>query len=559
MNRVVIKIGFSFAIFLLSFSHIKAQVNESVIVSKSSEIILNDANKINVNPQMEDTVYSIPPFEYKIQEVKLPTPFKVEPITPAKMKGEPLTKLYSNYVSIGLGNYTTPYFDYFFGSQRSKDLFYTAHVNHFSSSGKIKEYAYPAFSNSRIDLAGKKIWQKIVLESDLKYAHDVYHYYGYKESDFPSGTDFPSKKDNRQIYDQIGFNLNLESRESRKDIFEYGIGASYDFINDKNKNQEHSIGIDFEALWKYKLLKTIEKQKFGLEGDVKIFSNKFDTSENLNNFIVTLRPVYKFKYSALDASLGLNAEVFKEDSTTVMEFSPELAFKVEAIEKILTFNLGLNGGIKRNTIAELCQINPYLTPNLSLEYSKKLLGLNLGLSSSISHAINVDAQLYFSRWENVPFFISDTNELLYNKFNIVYDNYELTHLRAGVSYKKNERFKILLEANYYLYSMENELKPWYKPAFDSKLIGHYNLQDKFIIRAELIANGTSYAGIYQDTLLTSFKIKPWLDANLGVEYRYNKKLGFFVNFNNIAASRYYRWYNYPSYRFNFLAGFSFIF
>jgi outer membrane receptor protein involved in Fe transport len=48
------------------------------------------------------------------------------------------------------------------------------------------------------------------------------------------------------------------------------------------------------------------------------------------------------------------------------------------------------------------------------------------------------------------------------------------------------------------------------------------------------------------------------DFNLGAEYRYSKMLSFFVNFNNIANMRYYRWEKYPSQRFNFMAGLTFV-
>ena len=34
-------------------------------------------------------------------------------ITPAKITGESVSKLYKNYIKAGLGNYTTPYFELF--------------------------------------------------------------------------------------------------------------------------------------------------------------------------------------------------------------------------------------------------------------------------------------------------------------------------------------------------------------------------------------------------------------------------------------------------------------
>ena len=51
-----------------------------------------------------------------------------------------------------------------------------------------------------------------------------------------------------------------------------------------------------------------------------------------------------------------------------------------------------------------------------------------------------------------------------------------------------------------------------------------------------------------------YNLKPFLDANLGFEYRYNKKLSAFINFNNFAGKKYYQWTAYPVQGFNLLGG-----
>jgi outer membrane cobalamin receptor len=51
----------------------------------------------------------------------------------------------------------------------------------------------------------------------------------------------------------------------------------------------------------------------------------------------------------------------------------------------------------------------------------------------------------------------------------------------------------------------------------------------------------------------------YLDLNLGVDYRISKVLSTFVQINNATASKYSRWYNYPSYRLGVFAGLSYSF
>ena len=44
------------------------------------------------------------------------------------------------------------------------------------------------------------------------------------------------------------------------------------------------------------------------------------------------------------------------------------------------------------------------------------------------------------------------------------------------------------------------------------------------------------------------------DINLGLEYRYNKRISAFIQMNNIASQRYNRWYNHPVQIFQFMGG-----
>jgi len=91
----------------------------------------------------------------------LETPFKVAPIRPAKLVGEPLNKLYPNYVALGMGNYLTPYFEFYHSKLRSRDIKYGVHLKHFSSAGKIDDYAFPAWSQNIAEVYGSKFWKSL--------------------------------------------------------------------------------------------------------------------------------------------------------------------------------------------------------------------------------------------------------------------------------------------------------------------------------------------------------------------------------------------------------------
>ncbi|MFN6084250.1 MAG: hypothetical protein ACK476_04905 [Fluviicola sp.] len=57
----------------------------------------------------------------------------------------------------------------------------------------------------------------------------------------------------------------------------------------------------------------------------------------------------------------------------------------------------------------------------------------------------------------------------------------------------------------------------------------------------------------------AYTLGPVVDMNLGVEYRYNKRISGFIKLNNIAAQRYQKWYNYPVQGFQGMVGATFRF
>lgn len=163
-------------------------------------------------------------------------------------------------------------------------------------------------------------------------------------------------------------------------------------------------------------------------------------------------------------------------------------------------------------------------------------------------------------------FENDRTDLLKNKFNVIYDDAELLTVTGQVSYQEREKLRLILRGEYFNYTMKNELRAWYQPQLKLSLGANYNLKDKIVVKADLFYLDEQYAKlvIEDETGLTADrveaeKLKGLFDANIGIEYRYTKKLGFFLNFNNVASVRYYRYQNYPTQKFCVMAGLSYSF
>ena len=162
------------------------------------------------------------------------------------------------------------------------------------------------------------------------------------------------------------------------------------------------------------------------------------------------------------------------------------------------------------------------------------------------------------------FFIIDysNTSALDNQYQVFYDNTDLFNVSGQVKYQFKEKINFIAKGNYYMYKTKNLNRAYHKPDFDLTFSANYNIKSKIIIKADVFVIGNQFALTkVQDNYTYSYEsklMKGIVDVNLGAEYRYSKMLSFFVNFNNIANTRYYRWEKYPSQRFNLMAGLTFI-
>ena len=139
------------------------EIKKEIVVVKPYEPSLSDAFKINVLPRVSDSISIRPDFNYSIEPRKFETAFHVRPISPAKLVGAPLKKLYKSYLKIGVGNYLIPLGELRINSLRSKKSQWGLSLRHYSINGKIKldndQKVSPGYFENSGNLYGKKIFK----------------------------------------------------------------------------------------------------------------------------------------------------------------------------------------------------------------------------------------------------------------------------------------------------------------------------------------------------------------------------------------------------------------
>lgn len=551
---------FSCLLFLLLSVFVKAQVESDTIrVITSFQPTISDAYKINDNPVIIDSAVKAPPLlVYSVFPKQVTTLFTVEPIKPAVMVGEPLNKLYRSLLKLGMGTYTTPYGEYFYNNLRSKDYSYGVHLNHLSSIATLKNSGFSGYSDNGVDVYGKKFINKHTLSGNLDYARNVVHFYGYNADTIPlKGHDIT-----KQRFSYVSPMTRLTSHNSDSSKLNYDLKLRYYNLADSYLTFENSLMAD--ATFKT----YVEKQLLNVNVSADYYNNK-TPNDTSNNTIVKINPSFLIKNDQWNITLGINAVENFSPSYNQFYFYPAVDFNYNIYDNKLIPYLGITGGLHRNTFKSLSDENPFVLSDLRLHNTDKKYNVYGGLRGILEEHTSYNLGMSYSKVNNMAMFVNtyfsyfDNNFTLIdvkNRFAVIYDDVNVLNVKGELAYQEREKLRLSLNADYNQYTTTKELKAWYMPEFKLTLSGNYNLRDKIVVRGDVFGIGKQY---YRSTDITGKYIAKQLngiiDVNLGLEYRYSKILSGFVNFNNIGSTRYYRWSQYPTQRFNLMAGVTYAF
>jgi hypothetical protein len=558
-----IKLKHIFSILLLVFSHqLFAQGDEVQLIGVGNRKV-EPAFRITRDPKILDTTITTKTRDYPYFVLQYPTSIATEPIKAINIKTESkLNPLYSTYVKLGIGSELMPLGELYFDSKRSRKFVYGVHAKHLSSFGNFEGYAPAQFDRSKFNAYGAIHEKKYTLNSGLYYHNQGLQYYGWK---IP--TDSIDKKQNSQRYQTIGGDFSFASHVKDTAKLNYTLGVNYQYFSSK-KPEEDTLSswrgrentFAFLASGKYRTKRDLfglnigvhyNGYRYGQKGDTTTFA--LDSGLVRNNTLIHLNPhIATFLLNnRFKASVGFDLAFDVNEKTRAYVF-PLIELNYSFFNNIFIPYLGVRGGIQQTTYSSLAGRNEFLLTNLVLRNENTPMDVYAGFKGTLSKRISFHVGASFARIKDKALFVTDTVYSPSNKFNVVYDTLEQAMVEGSLVYQLNEKLKIEAQGRYFSYSLLNNAYAWNLPTWQFLIRGHYNLFDKFIIHLDYQMDGGRKTLLYQmedgaieENGQFAKDLGLIADVNLGVEYRYNKRISAFIQINNIASQRYQRWYNYP--------------
>ena len=536
-------------IILMFFSSFKIRAQEQNIDVHEVDVVeqfipkVPPARKILDIPKITDTVKAEKNVYYSTLSKQFQTSYKIDTIKAAKIKGEPITRLYQTFLRLQLGNTALPTFEACYNSLRNTQYSYAIEVAYQNSTSKVKGYD-ASFQKTKIAAFGKGVLDYGILNAKILREGNIFSAHAMQDD--------LSKQNKHQYWGYSQFNLFLESKHNDRDRLRYFTAI---YFSDLNEMTENNYG--FESLLK-KRFGTYD-YSFGLKANLYTNNTAVNTSfvnDATREGIYSLSPRFYGDFYDLKVSAGFDEVIDNKMNDTVVlnfYFYPQLRVDYEIVPEIFNVYGGVRSGLQKNSYWSLSKENPFVLN--ALQYDGDAVELKntssvdfyAGLNTYFNSNIRVDAEISFADRTDMVFFARNENPNYYlNKFSVIYDDVKHLSFKANANWSLSDLKGITFSLAHHFYDLTNLTYPSGLPSLEVNLNVFYNLGSKIVGHIDAYSSFERMAERtgQTDEALLYFNLGNIIDFDLKFEYRYTKLLSAYLSGERLIGG-YEIWQNYP--------------
>ena len=530
---------------------------EVVNIVKPYSPTISDAFKVKENPLRNDSTNTKKKeVNYSIFSVPVASTF-----TPAKRKATSIEKikplkLYDNYATFGIGNYTNVLAEFYSNFEISSTDNFGLFFKHNSSQGGIKDILLDdKFYDTQLEGNYTRRQKDLNYEMSAGIKHQLFNWYGLTNLYNAAPPEIINSIASKHSYFSGFAEGSLIMEDS---YFEKGT-ASIRYLGDSFSSSEFNIKVKpefgFDAI-DFPLKIGVDIDYIG--GTFK--RNYSDTSAIKHSFFnAGIIPSYEYTTEYLSLSVGFAGYVSlnSEESKTNFYVYPKIEASYRIVDELLIVYGGIDGGLEQNSYYNFKEKNPFVSPTLFIQPTSELYNGFAGLKGKLTNAIAYNIKASYSEEDDKALFNSNIYKGQYltlegyeygNSFTVVYDDLETISFFGELIFEVLTNFNLGINGTYNSYHTKYEIEPWNLPTIETTLFTTFNITEKFYGGASLFFVGerkdlfSSSIGILPDNEVIT--LASYFDANAYIGYRFNKQLTIFVKGSNLFGENYQKWANY---------------
>ncbi len=509
---------------------------ESVDIVKDFDARLLESNKVIVTPTLPllDTttkrqVYVVPP---RPLAVTYDAP-KLRPIGLKTVKEE---TPYNGYAKVGGGVPAAFYGEagYYLRSSDKFDgkVWFKRHNQ--SADRNLENQKF--FTNDALVTGNIYLPKELAVEAKVGYSYDRVHYYGYNHAD----TAFSSER-TRQDFKITDVGARLYNSERTSGDINFSLAPSVYVLHDNYSNRETGLNVNLTAS---KWFAEKHPLRLTIRTDVTNFNDT--AKQTLNN--IYLQPSFTYHADFIKFKVGGNFASNRD----VFSIFPDVEVTLRVFGDGAQIFGGISGDLRKNTYRSMSEYNPFINIRESKLGNTRFDTYFAGLKGDLGW-LTYSGQASYNKAANLALYQTQFSESTITKFRTVYDTARITNVQGTIKVVPFAALTLSGTISQNLtFELNNELHSWGLPNTEGDFSALYSILEG---KANLRASAHIADGIwFRDAENRAREGGVLFDLSAGGSYYFTKNIGAFLELNNILNNRRERWYQYPTFGTNFLAG-----
>ncbi len=525
--------------------------NRQVLIEEVYKPKFQEVQKIESVPVVDKPALKLPIFDYQIKAHQVSTEKIISPIPAVDLPLAQAMKYPFSFAKLGYGNLKTPLAELYLSNGADQKFSYGGHYKFLQTNSNFNN-GLADFSQHNGRLFANAYTKTSELGIQLNYMQHQYYYYGVDTSKLKNEINRDSLRRQIQNFDaQVNFSnhpngLGKFNHQTKVLFNQFGI--------DKASEQDYAI----TSKWRMSLKKIgeIKNAQLSTVLGFDYTSFKLDTNPKYNRSFLQIDPRFEFDLNKMHLTVGFNAMFFMQAQQASQNYiNPVLHVSYPILEGVAKLYAGIDGRYQKQSLRQLIGINPFLN-EYQLQNTYENIKTHLGVSSKFGSRADGLFEIAYSDVSNMPLFVSKNDSL--NSFTTLMTQVSVLKFSTAFNYELTDKVKWGLSGNFYNYDVSNQTEAWQMPSFDAKTNLSFNIKDKCFPHIDVMAFGTQQQKTEDLSPVNPTPkystIKPFCDISFGVDYKFKNRYSAFIQANNLLNNRYQRWYNYPVYGLNAMAG-----
>ena len=538
------------------------------------EMVVKDALKLQSWPELRKLENSQRDFAYRLLAKRMNVSPAWSMIEPVRLRVDaPLSRLYRGYARAGYGLNNTPLLDISFTDLRSREGTWGFNGSHFATDAPL------GLVDERFKDSQGGVWisrfvgkERVDFSADLSRKNIVF--YGNAENDSILPLNDLGKYER---YLTVGADVAFKSHHRDSTDLNHEIALRWFQMRDLQSTVENNYEGSFEAG------KFVGKEHFSLSGYMNIDrlligTNNPDTVKT-DAAIASITPMVTSFRGPLTVRVGAGIWIDADKQSRNGEgsrfhFYPKVEASLRVLRDVFVPYISLDGRLDQNRLETVVRDNPFYYSSLDSEFRTTSISkeIEVGMRGTITEALSFQVFGATAHYEDYMYFVNDT--LLDNgtRFSSFYDTLTVTKLGGHLTLDLIDNLELRLAGTLFKYDANGLENAWNLPSAKWSVEASYGFLEKFKVDCALEIIGTRTAltqvspsadaePFMQDGEIYSYAVKlpSYIDANIGIEYRYNSRTAVWLRCSNVTNSSYRNWVGYPVQRFQALFGASYAF